>query len=160
MVAIHPERGQPEEFDYNRWTPQTMWNPTPGLYTRYGDVSALLKEADDKMVIMGSGDELRLLFNAAQLPPLKPGWKRSFFLLVDGWAKDADANTAFGQSVEPLPFHGMASYPYPASQHYPDDPAHRVYRQTTNTRPARKDLEPLVSSPAPGRPISGAGSAP
>jgi hypothetical protein len=30
----------------------------------------------------------------------------------DGWAKDADAHTAFGQSVEPLPFHAMSQYPY------------------------------------------------
>lgn len=154
VVALHPERAQPEEFDYNRWTPQTMWNPTPGLYTRYGDVKALLKNADDRMVIMGSGDELRLLFAASQLPALKPGWKRDFLLLVDGWAKDADANTAFGQSVEPLPFHRMASYPYPPSQHFPDDPAHRLYRQTFNTRPAGKDLEPLTNATSQ-KPVGG-----
>ena len=49
------------------------------------------------MVIMGSGDEIRLRFSAAGLPPLPAGWKRDFLLLVDGWAKDADANTAFSQ---------------------------------------------------------------
>lgn len=148
VAAIHPERLQPEEFDYNKWTPQTMWNPTPGLYTRYGNVTPLLREADDRMVIMGSGDELRLLFDPHRLPPVKPGWKRSFLLLVDGWAKDADANTAFSQSVEPLPFHAMASYPYPASQHFPDDRRHQLYRQTFNTRPARNDLERLTGLPA------------
>ena len=58
------------------------------------------------MVIMGSGDEVRLRFRAAGLPALPAGWKRDFLLLVDGWAKDADANTAFSQSVQPLPFHG------------------------------------------------------
>jgi len=72
--------------------------------------------------------------------------ERSFILLVDGWAKDADANTAFAKSVEPLPFHGMASYPYPASQHFPDDRVHRTYRRIFNTRRAISDLEPLAAS--------------
>src|SRR5947207_9656589 len=30
------------------------------------------------------------------------------------------------QSVEPLPFHEMARYPYASSQHFPDDAAHRL----------------------------------
>ena len=53
--------------------PVSMWNPTPGLYTRYGDVTPLLTRVDDRLVIMGSGDEIRLLFPAAALPPLKTG---------------------------------------------------------------------------------------
>ena len=47
---------------------------------------------------------------------LPAGWKRDFLLLVDGWAKDADANTAFSQSVLPLPFHSMSRYPYPGGR--------------------------------------------
>ncbi|HME05681.1 MAG TPA: FG-GAP-like repeat-containing protein, partial [Bryobacteraceae bacterium] len=106
-VTIHPERKQPEKFDYSAVSDTTMWNPTPGLYTRYGDVTPLLTTVDDRLMIMGSGDEVTLRFRAADLPPLPQGWKRDFLLLVDGWAKDADANTAFSQSVLPLPFHGM-----------------------------------------------------
>ena len=49
----------------------------------------LLAAIDDRMVIMGSGDEVRLRFRAAGLPALPAGWKRDFLLLVDGWAKDA-----------------------------------------------------------------------
>ncbi len=60
---------------------------------------------------MGSGDELQLLFDARALPPLPPGWTRDYLLQVDGWAKDRDANTAFSQTVEPLPFHGMTATP-------------------------------------------------
>ena len=60
---------------------------------------------------MGSGDEMRLDFDAGALPPLPAGWRRDFLLLFDGWAKDGDANTAFSQSVEPLPFHGMSQLP-------------------------------------------------
>ena len=37
-----------------------MWNPTPGHYTRYGAVRPTARrEPDDRMVIMGSGDEVR-----------------------------------------------------------------------------------------------------
>src|SRR3954471_10359387 len=95
---------------------------------------------------MGSGDEIRLRFSADRLPPLKNGWTRDFLLLVDGWAKDADANTAFSQSVEPLPFHAMSAYPYPPSEHYPDDALHRDYRERYNTRPALRLLRPLTTS--------------
>jgi hypothetical protein len=144
--TIHPERRQPETFDYARLMPLSMWNPTPGLYTRYGDVTPLLQRQDDRLVIMGSGDEIRLTFPAGGLPPLAAGWTRDFLLLVDGWAKDADANTAFSQSVEPLPFHGMSAYPYPAGEHYPQDASHREYQEHYNTRPALRLLRPLTST--------------
>ena len=141
--TIHPERKQPESFDYQRRMPLSMWNPTSGYYTRYGDVRALAVEIDDRMIVMGSGDELRLSFEATALPPLKPGWRRDFLLFVDGWAKDADANTAFSRSVEPLPFHGMSAYPYGTGEHHPDTLLHRRYRDTYNTRPALRLLRPL-----------------
>jgi hypothetical protein len=88
-ATIHPERKQPEGFDYARVSATSMWNPTPGMYTRYGAVEKLLAEVDDRLVIMGSGDEVQLRFRAAGLPALPVGWKRDFLLLVDGWAKDA-----------------------------------------------------------------------
>lgn len=141
--VIHPERKQPERFDYQSWMPVSMWNPTPGLYTRYGDVQPLLDEIDDRLVVMGSGDEIRLRFDAAALPSLPAGWRRDFLLFVDGWAKDADANTAFSQTVEPLPFHGMSQYPYPEGERFPDDEAHGLYRKHYNTRPALRLLHPL-----------------
>lgn len=144
-AIIHPARTQPEDFNYQQWSPTTMWNPTPGLYTRYGDVRELLTQADDRMVIMGSGDELRLLFDPNGLPPLAPGQQRDFLLLVDGWAKDADANTAFARSVGPLPFHAMKSYPYPDSQHFPDDAWHRTYQTNFNTRTTVNNLSRLAS---------------
>ncbi|MBI3895879.1 MAG: VCBS repeat-containing protein [Acidobacteria bacterium] len=140
---IHPQRKQPESFLYADWMPFSMWNPTPGNYTRYGGVNPLLASVDDHLVIMGSGDEMQLRFSAMSLPPLPRGWQRDFLLLVDGWAKDQDANTAFAQSVEPLPFHGMSAYPYPATEHFPDDDAHQLYREQYNTRPALRLLHPL-----------------
>ena len=143
---VHPERLQPESFDYQRPLPisKATWDPTPGLYTRYGEVGELLLEIDDRLVIMGSGDEIRLTFAAAGLPPPRQGWSRSFLLFVDGWAKDGDANTGFSQTVEPLPFHAMSVYPYPRGEQFPDTAFHRDYREKYNTRPALNLLRPLV----------------
>jgi Tfp pilus assembly protein PilF len=145
-ATIDPQRKQPESFDYGSVGSTTMWNPTAGNYTRYGAVEDLLRQPDDRMVVMGSGDEIRMRFPATGLPALPSGWRRDYLLLVDGWAKDADANTAFSQSVLPLPFHGMSRYPYPANEHYPDDPAHRAYQREYLTRPALRLLRPLASA--------------
>ena len=141
--VIDPTRTKPEKFTYEKWSPSAMWNPTPGLYTKYGNVRPLLVGEDDLLVIMGSGDELRLLFKEDGLPPLTPGWTRDFLLLVDGWAKDADSNTAYARTVDPLPFHGMSSYPYPPDQHFPEDEKHREYRESWNTRPAVANMGSL-----------------
>jgi hypothetical protein len=108
-------------------------------------VRELLLGADDRLVVMGSGDELRLAFNAAALPPLPAGWRRDFLLLFDGWSKDADANTAHAESVEPLPFHGMSRYPYPPGERFPNDPVHQAYRRDYNTRSPLRLIPPLVS---------------
>ena len=142
-ASIQPERKQPEVFDYQNVSATSMWNPTPGNYTRYGPVGALLAEADDRMVIMASGDEIRLRFDGTKLPAVPSGWKRDFLLLVDGWAKDADANTAFSQSVPPLPFHAMSRYPYPANEGFPGDAAHAAYVREYLTRPALRLIRPL-----------------
>jgi hypothetical protein len=143
QVTLHPERKQPEYFDYSRVSAASNWNQTPGMYTRYGDVTELVRAADDRMVIMGSGDELKLEFDASGLPALPDSWTRDFLLLVDGWAKDSDANTAYSQSVGPLPFHRMTSYPYPPAECFPDDQAHRLYLARYNTRQALRPLRPL-----------------
>ena len=140
---IHPERKQPDTFFYGNVSPVSFWNPTRGLYTRYGDVRELVRAIDDRLAILGSGDEMRLRFDARALAPVAPGWQRDFLLKVDGWAKDRDPNTAFSTSVEPLPFHGMSRYPYPASEHFPDDAAHQRYRREYNTRPALRLIRPL-----------------
>jgi hypothetical protein len=113
------------------------------MYTRFGDVRELMTEIDDRLVIMGSGDEVTLRFAASALPELREGWTRDYLLKVDGWAKDRDPNTAFSKSVEPLPFHGMSVYPYPAKEHFPDDAAHERWRKEYNTRPALRLVRPL-----------------
>lgn len=143
---IHPERKQPEYFDFVSPTPTSFWNPTPGMYTRYGEVTELMASTDDRLVIIGSGDEVTLRFDPKQFPALPTGWRRDYLLRVEGWAKDRDANTAYSQTVEPLPFHGMSRYPYPSSERYPDDEFHNQYRRKYNTRPALRLLRPLAAT--------------
>ena len=140
---VDPARQQPDTYIYGSVSAASSWNPTPGLYTRYGDVRELAQDVDDRLIVMGSGDELTLSFSAAAFPPLKPGWTRDYLLKVDGWAKDRDPNTAFSTTVEPLPFHAMSVYPYPKNEHFPDDAAHEKYRREYNTRPALRLIRPL-----------------
>ena len=144
-TRIDPQRKQPDTFFYDRVSPVSFWNPTPGLYTRFGRVDNLLRDVDDQLVIMGSGDEVTLRFPVAALPAPPAGMTRDFLLKVDGWAKDRDPNTAFSSTVQPLPFHAMSRYPYPASEHFPRDAAHDSYQRTYNTRPAQVLLQPLAS---------------
>jgi Flp pilus assembly protein TadD len=128
---------RPDLFTYEDPQVASMWNPTPGMYTRYGEVLPLLTQADDQLTILGSGDELALRF--AVPPPPAAGYRRSFVLAVDGWAKDQDPNTAHSQTVEPLPFRGMASYPYPVGVRHPGGKLNQEF----NTRPALRLLRPL-----------------
>ena len=138
-----PNPHAPHLFDYQKVTTEAQWRDLAGYYTRYGDVNPLLQEVDDMYVILNAGDEITVEFDAARLPELKPGWVRDFILYSDGWDKDGDINTLTSQTVEPLPFHGMSAYPYPDTEHYPDDAAHRRYRLEYNTRRVEHHLPPL-----------------
>jgi hypothetical protein len=129
-----PAADGPHLYRYGRKTHVPIWQTMSGWATRYGDVTELLAAADDRLVIFTSGDEVTLRFDATALPALPPGWQRSFLFYSDGWEKDADRNTLLGDTVEPLPFHGMSAYPYPASESYPDDALHEEYRRRYNTR--------------------------
>jgi tetratricopeptide (TPR) repeat protein len=127
------------------------WADTAGLYTRYGEVRELLTSVDDRFVVLKGGDAVRLEFDASSLPPLPAGWTRDYVLVLDGWEKDADKNTVAGQTVEPLPFHGMddARYGSP-EQRYPDDAAHRRFRAEYLTRAGGPDeFLDAVRRPAP-----------
>ena len=105
-----------------------------GNFTAYGNVLPLVGGADDRFVIMGSGDEVALEFDPSSLPPLQPGWSRDYFLYADGFAKDMDFYESLSDTVEPLPFHSMPRYPYGAETRYPGSSEHVLYRLTYNTR--------------------------
>ncbi len=140
------EDTQPERFDWEKLAASPRWNQTPGNYTRYGDCTPLLAAVDDRYAMIGAGDALTIRFDARGLPPPREGFVRDWIVLFDGWCKDADLNTVAAQSIEPLPFHGMSTYPYPADERFPDDAEHRRWREEWNTRPAHRWIAPI--SPA------------
>ena len=146
---FRPTPHAPHLFDYQKVTKAGQWRDLAGFYTRYGDVNSLLQAVDDMYVILNAGDEITVEFDAARLPPLKEGWTRDFILYSDGWDKDGDINTLTSQTVEPLPFHGMSTYPYPKTEHYPDDEAHQRYRLEYNTRRVTHQLPPLPKGTKP-----------
>ncbi len=123
----------PQVFVHDDVSRQPRWADMAGLYTRYGDVAGLLAAADDRYVIMKGGDAVRLRFDARALPPLPEGWVRDYVIVLDGWDKDADKNTVAGQTVGPLPFHGMDDARYGELQ-FPETDAHREYVRTYLTR--------------------------
>jgi hypothetical protein len=100
----------PESYDYQSISQAPKWPPLAGLFTTYGPADELLRQWDDVLVVMGSGDELTIRFTVPETPP-PAGWKRDFVLHCVGWDKDADLNTLTGQSADPLPFRAMTSYP-------------------------------------------------
>lgn len=128
----------PHWFDYDSVSRQHPWRPIEGAFTRYGDVLSLLEKPDDMYVIMAPGDEMTVEFDAASAAPPPSGWTRTFLLYTVGWIKDADMNTAFGNTVDPLPFHGIREYPYAAGETYPMDEARERYNREFNSRVVRR----------------------
>ncbi|MBI2073968.1 MAG: VCBS repeat-containing protein [Gemmatimonadetes bacterium] len=124
----------PHWFGYHDVSREAPWGSITGAFTRYGNVSPLVRQSDDMYVIMSPGDEVSVQFDAHRLPELPSRWRRDFILYTDGWIKDADLNTATGDRVTPLPFHDMSRYPYGLEESYPADQAHRRYLTDFNTR--------------------------
>jgi len=131
-----------ETFDYQRLVATAPWEQHRGFYTRFGDVGDLVVTADDRYVVLGTGDEVAIRFAAPREPP-PDGWRRDFLVYLHGWVKDGDMNTVWGDRVAPLPFHGMSGYPYPPSENFPDDPVHQEFLEQYLTRPARPINPPL-----------------
>jgi tetratricopeptide (TPR) repeat protein len=127
-----PDGGAPRLYDYDIMDPSFPWKTMAGAYTRFGDVSELLREADDCTVIFGGGEEIALWFEVPEPPP--PGRRRTYILDTTGWCKDMDPYTAFPYTVDPLPFRGMSNYPYRADESFPDGPAQRAWREKYQTR--------------------------
>lgn len=101
----------PERFDYSVVEAGPWWPPMRGRFTSYGPVTSLLTAQDHQMVVMGSGDQMAVVFEPLASDPPE-GWTRDYLLYSVGWDKDADLNTRHGQYTEPLPFAGMTDYPY------------------------------------------------
>jgi hypothetical protein len=133
MKQYFPDGKPPTVYDYEH--PEAVpVNRLAGKLTRFGDVTDLLQETDDCFVLFGPGDDLDVRFDATRLPELPTGWKRDFVLRTWGYCKDCSQFTATGETIEPLPFRAMTQFPYGPNEHYPDDPKHKEYLRTYNTR--------------------------
>lgn len=110
MQEVYPDGRPPVAYDDAKTEPVAT-NAWKGHLTKLGDVTDLLREADDRFVLCGPGDEITVRFDAAKLPPLKPRWVRSFVLRTRGYCKDTSPTTETGREVGPLPFHAMPNYP-------------------------------------------------
>jgi hypothetical protein len=139
---------QPITYDYARVTRVSPWKTMVGAYTRAGDVLPLVARTDDRFVIAAPGDEIALSFDATRLPPVAPGFTRTFLLHADGFSKEMDLHSASPDEVEPLPFHGMPRYPYSPAEAPPETPEQQRYRSEYNTRHIVKPLPPLNVSQA------------
>jgi len=102
-----------------------------GNFTRYGDVTELLQDADDEFVVMRQGDEIAILFSA-DLPPVPENMERDYFLFASVWFK-VDGLPYIQFTVDPLPFHAMSCFPYPETESYPYE-SHSSYLSEYNTR--------------------------
>jgi lipoprotein NlpI len=133
LKEYSPDGRPPHLYDHDRLD-SVPFSQLAGRLTRLGDVTELLRERDDRFVIFGPGDEVTVRFDGRYLPALPPGWTRSFVLRAWGYCKDCGPFTATGATIEPLPFHGMSTYPYGPTEQYPRDAAHEDYRKKFNTR--------------------------
>ena len=121
-------------YDYDRINPYNDWGSHAGSFTRLGEVTKLLGKVDDQFVIMFHGDELTMEIPQGAFPKLTEGLERTFLFYADGFGKDMDFHSAASLSVEPLPFHGMSTYPYPVTESYPHTPSNTEYILEYNTR--------------------------
>jgi hypothetical protein len=129
-----PDGRKPNLLDYSNIDRSDTWLRMPGAYTRYGDVTELVQQQDDRFVILPSGDELTLTFPAAAFPPLPQGMSRTFLLKTDSYCKDMDLYTGAGDHVEPYPYHHMPRYPYDKSDLGDKPPLDPDYLRDYNTR--------------------------
>ncbi len=129
--AVYRPYNAPEFYDYDEVNRSPTWPPLSGKYTRYGDVTPLLRERDDRLAVFGAGDEMTVTFG---LPPepLPAGWVRDFVIYNVGWDKDAILNTVNGSTVEPLPFRAMKTYGDGIER--PVDAPYAEYLRTYQTR--------------------------
>ncbi len=112
-------------YDYSDRPPLWDARHQRGSYTRFGDVSMLIRRRDNALAILGPGEEIHMEFAAIDpscgvadrsrlkeggssmdsVPELQSGWSRRFVLEFTGWCKDMDLYTRDGETLDPLPSH-------------------------------------------------------
>ena len=115
--------GPQRQPSYDRDAALPLWDCRfqRGLYTEFGDATALVARADGAPVVFGPGEEVAIDF--ASPPPPPEGFVRRYVLEVRGWCKDMDLFTRDGETIEPMPAQ-------------PADPAAAELLRKTRVRPA------------------------
>jgi hypothetical protein len=160
-------RGYPQQVDgatpgdltyhYDKISETGPFEWQRGPYTHYGNVTPLLKKPDNEYVIFGSGEEIDAEFAAAALPALPAHWKRDYFFYANGFVKDMDFYEALPFTVAQMPFHQESTYPYPISEHYPENAATLKYMLNWDERFESGDRMQRFQfdyQPAKSRPIT------
>lgn len=129
---VSPDGRLPMGWDRSQIESAVPFRTMAGAYTRFGDVRDLLTATDDRFVTMAVGDEVALAFDATALPPLAPGHVRTYVLSSNGFCKDMDLYGAEPDTVGPVPYHAMGSYPPPAP--HPDAALSAEMDAVWNTR--------------------------
>jgi hypothetical protein len=137
-----PDGREPFGYAYEDVSSLSPWKVLAGRYTREGDVRDLLTRADDRFVVSRPGDEIAVAFDAAAFPALPGGWTRTFLLYANGFSKEMDLNSSSPDVVGPLPFHGMAQYPFEADERRFND-SYRAYVERYNTRVVKRIVPPI-----------------
>ena len=142
-AEVSPDGREPFSYDYARVGLTAPWKLMPGRYTREGDVRPLVTATDDRFVVSRPGDEIAVTFRA--LPPPPAGSTRTFLLHADGFSKEMNPSSASPDVAAPLPYHGMAAYPYdPADRPLSDEM--RAYIEQYNTRVVTRSV-PVLAGP-------------
>ena len=133
-LEFSPDGRHPLIYSYDIIEPTSSFKMPRGVYTRYGPVESLLATFDDAYVILGTGDEMAVSFDAAAITPVAPGSVRSFVLISHAYCKDMDLYTGAPDTVEPLPHKSMAAYPYGPPRGEESPPPVRIQRNGIHTR--------------------------
>jgi hypothetical protein len=108
-----------------------------GNFTAYGNVTALLQNADNQYVIGRQGDQITMNFPIGNLTAPAKGMERDYFFFVACWFKDPPGGWGYGFTftVDPLPFMGMSGFPYnTTTESYPYTDVNVAYLKEYNTR--------------------------
>lgn len=137
-------RGYPQQLDgktpgdltynYNQISQTGPFRRARGNYTRYGDVTRLLQQVDNRFVVFGTGEDIDLEFSDTPLPALPKGWERDYFFYANGFVKDMDFYEASPYTVAKMPFQGMRNYPSQTMEHDADNPSRMQYELDWNSR--------------------------
>jgi len=109
LYSEEPARDGLIRYNHDGFTRMSYVSRWGGALTKLGEIGPLLNERDDLLMIGGPGDELVLEFEPGPRP--KDGFRRGYFLQVDGYCKDTAPFTKTGGHVLPWPYQAMGAFP-------------------------------------------------